>query len=204
MIRPGSFNGEQKSRASDSTQSVLSGVWAFKPTWGAISREGLKLYSISLDTLGLYARSSADLELLADLFKLADDQSAPTDFQLKGARIAICRTHVWPKAEVGTKSALQQAVQLLVEAGANVEDVETPDGFEALSGFHRKMMHGEGRAAFLGDYYHARDKLDSSLIGHVENVTNISRAEQLEAYDHIARMRPVWDRFASGQCPSAI
>lgn len=34
VIRPGSFNG----------------VYAMKPTWGAISREGLKVYSIILDS----------------------------------------------------------------------------------------------------------------------------------------------------------
>lgn len=33
-----------------------------KPTWGAINREGLKVLALSLDTLGLFARSAEDLK----------------------------------------------------------------------------------------------------------------------------------------------
>jgi Asp-tRNA(Asn)/Glu-tRNA(Gln) amidotransferase A subunit family amidase len=38
------------------------GIPALKPTWGAISREGAKLYANSLDTIGLYG---ADFTLIA-------------------------------------------------------------------------------------------------------------------------------------------
>ena len=48
------------------------GIFAMKPTWGAIDREGLKMLSLSLDTLGLFARSADDLDLLADVFALED------------------------------------------------------------------------------------------------------------------------------------
>lgn len=45
VIRPGSFNG----------------VVSFKPTWNAISREGLKIHALTLDTLGFFTRSVDDL-----------------------------------------------------------------------------------------------------------------------------------------------
>jgi Asp-tRNA(Asn)/Glu-tRNA(Gln) amidotransferase A subunit family amidase len=47
------------------------------------------------------------------------------------------------------------------------------------------------------DYLLAKEELDSSLIGHVENVQKISRKAQLESYDNCARLRPVWDEIAS-------
>jgi Asp-tRNA(Asn)/Glu-tRNA(Gln) amidotransferase A subunit family amidase len=53
-IRPGSF----------------CGIPAMKPSWGLISTEGVKRYSVSFDTVGLYARSIADLTLLAQVFAL--------------------------------------------------------------------------------------------------------------------------------------
>ena len=33
------------------------GVFGFKPTWGSISAEGAKLFSVTLDTIGWYARA---------------------------------------------------------------------------------------------------------------------------------------------------
>src|ERR1044071_4126408 len=43
-------------------------------TWNAVSAEGVKLISTTLDTVGWYARSVADLALLADTFALQDDE----------------------------------------------------------------------------------------------------------------------------------
>ena len=84
-VRPASFNG----------------VFALKPTWNVINREGLKIYSLTCDTLGLMARSIADLELLADVFHIDDE--APASFGLEGAKIAVCRSPMWHKAEPATR-----------------------------------------------------------------------------------------------------
>lgn len=43
----------------------------------------------------------------------------------------------------------------------------------------------------------AKDKLHTSLHGHVENVTKLTRKAQLESYDGCAKLRPVWDDIAS-------
>lgn len=48
-----------------------------KLTWNAISREGLKIYSISLDTLGFFARCVEDLDLICDAFQIHDDPPHP-------------------------------------------------------------------------------------------------------------------------------
>src|SRR6185436_378398 len=45
------------------------GVFGFKPTWGAISAEGAKLFSVTLDTSGWYARAIGDIALLAKVFE---------------------------------------------------------------------------------------------------------------------------------------
>jgi hypothetical protein len=42
----------------------------------------------------------------------------------------------------------------------------------------------------------AKEKLAPSIKGHVENVSKLSRKEQLESYDGCARLRPVWDDLA--------
>jgi len=122
-----------------------------QPTWNAISREGLCQYSLTCDTLGLYARSINDLNLLARVFRLSDDVPIPsTPFSLKGAKIAFCKTHVWPKAGAGTKNALAKAKELLEAKGANIQELELPADFEGITGWHSDILKGEGRASFLG------------------------------------------------------
>jgi Asp-tRNA(Asn)/Glu-tRNA(Gln) amidotransferase A subunit family amidase len=138
MIRPGSFNG----------------IYAFKPTWGAISREGVTQYSMTCDTVGLYARSVTDLELLSTVFQLCDDEPLPsTPFSISGARIAFVKTHVWPKAGPGLQDAWVKAKELLVAKGAQVEDIELPDEFAKISKWHADVRAGEGRTSFLGSEF---------------------------------------------------
>ncbi|EGY20053.1 hypothetical protein VD0002_g4792 [Verticillium dahliae] len=195
MIRPGSFNG----------------VYAFKPTWGAVSREGQKLYSLTFDTLGVFARGVADLELMAHVFALEDDDDdddddeagvgppakTTTGFQVQGARFAVCKTMVWPHAGPGTVGALQRAVELLRAQGANVEEISFPESLADLPKWHATVLDAEGRAAFLPEYRAGKDKIAHLLIGHVENRGRTSRAEHLKALDSIAAARPVVDAMLS-------
>ena len=178
-IRPGSYNG----------------IYAFKPTWNSITREGQKIYSLILDTLGLYARSVSDLELLADAFALHDDLPAPQDFELKGAKFAALKTVVWPHVGPGTEAAMGKAVELLRTHGAEVEEISLPEDLNDLPAWHATVLNSDGRTAFLPEYTMAKDKISAQLVGHVENTTKITRKAQLEAFDKIAAARPVVDEL---------
>ncbi|KAI0020786.1 amidase [Xylariomycetidae sp. FL0641] len=188
--------------------AAFSGVWAFKPTWGAVSREGQRLYAPVLDTAGFYARGAADLRRLADVFALADDDDNNEEFALRGARFAFVRSPAWPQAGPGTAAAMARAARLLRGHGAVVEDVELPPAFDAVPAWHRRVMHGDGRAAFLAEYRVARDRLDPYLAGQVEDAAGGSRAALLEALDGMAALRPAIDRLAAGYAaivtPSAV
>lgn len=146
-----------------------------------------------MDTLGLYARSVADLELLADAFAIQDDEPAPTDFSVKGAKFALLKTMVWPDVGPGTSTALDKAVSLLREQGAEVEEISLPVHLDSLPAWHRAVLNSDGRTAFLPEYLVAKDKISQQLVGHVENSDKISRRQQLEAFDKIAAARPVVD-----------
>lgn len=189
-IRPGSYNG----------------IYAFKPTWNSITREGQKIYSLILDTLGLYARSVADLELLADTFAISDDVPAPKDFTIQGAKFAFLKTMVWPKVGSGTSEALDRAVSLLRAHGAEVEEIALPTQLNELPAWHATVLASEGRTAFLPEYNLGKDKISNQLVGHVENSHKITRKAQLEAFDKIGTARPIVDdilgRYAAVLTPS--
>ncbi|KAJ7281943.1 amidase [Mycena rebaudengoi] len=182
IIRPASFNG----------------VLGMKPTWGAISREGVKVCSLNLDTMGFFTRSVADLELLADVFRLEDDEKQPVPFTISGARFAVCKTHVWPEAGPGTQNALALAVKLLRDQGATVEELDLPAEFTAVTASTSCVFACDANRTFLHEYICAKDKLDPVIVGFVENALKISNRDHLAALDTLAQLRPKLDAIASG------
>lgn len=186
IIRPGSFNG----------------IYAFKSTWNSITREGQKIFSLILDTFGLYARSVEDLELLADVFELKDDvppfPESGGEFSVKGAKLAFIKTVVWDEhVEPGTELALAKAVDLLRAHGAELEEIEFPEELKELPKWHMVIFRTDGRTSFLPDYLAAKDQVHEQLHEHVENIHKHTHAEQLEAFDRIAAARPVADALLS-------
>jgi NCS1 family nucleobase:cation symporter-1 len=164
-----------------------------KPTWNAISREGQKIYSLIYDTLGLYARSIDDLDLLADVFALHDDTPVPDQFEIRGARFAICKTMVWNQAGPGTVAAMEKAKQLLEAEGAQVDEIEFPATMTDLPKWYNAVIALDGSTAFLPEYRTSREKLSDAMKSHAENRDDISHAEQLDGFDKIASARPVID-----------
>ncbi|KAI5365850.1 putative amidase signature domain-containing protein [Septoria linicola] len=181
MIRPASFNG----------------IYAIKPTWGSVSREGQKIYSLDLDTLGWYARTIEDLELVATIFALKDDQiPRPLPNGVTGLKIAFLKTMVWNHAGSGTRKAFEDGRRQLLEAGAEITDIDFPSEFHSLPALHTIMLFSDGRVSFLPEYKMAKGSLAADLVEHVEEFHGYSRKQYLDACDAIAALRPKWDAIA--------
>ena len=173
------------------------GIPAMKPSWGAISREGLKLYSVTLDTLGIYGRDIADLDLVCDVFDVHDD-AAPRPVTAAGSRVALCRSPAWDRATPAVAAAMDLAVERLRTAGVTVEMLDLPDSFSRLGDMQRTVMHAEGRAAFLNLARAHGHLLHDDFHSRVENRDRITRAQLLEAYDRAASCRAEFDALAGG------
>ncbi|PHH70778.1 hypothetical protein CDD83_5348 [Cordyceps sp. RAO-2017] len=181
IVRPGAYNG----------------LYAFKPTWGLISTEGVGRFSTTCDTVGFFATTVDDLGLLAAVFRLDFDyRPADEPFRVRGAKIAFVRTHVWDQAGRGTADAWDRAHRILAEAGAVVQDVDLPEPFERCHGWRETIVAGEARSAFLSKYVHCRDKLHPSLQALVQSDKSPSRQEMVQAYDGVGGLRPQWDSIA--------
>lgn len=187
VVRPASFNG----------------CWGIKWTWGAVCHEGVGQYSVSCDTLGVFARCAEDLELVTRVLRVQDESlssssSKKNEVNLKGSRIAFCKTHVWnDKADPSLQKAWEKAKSLVDVAGAKIDDLNLPEDFANFPKWHADIAAGEGRNAFVGAYLTDQKQLAPSLCEVVKNTKKVSRKSQLEAYDGAARLRPVWDDLAS-------
>ncbi len=190
LIRPASF----------------CGVFALKPTWGLVSREGAKLYSLTLDTIGWYGRSVADLRLLAELFGLG---AAVPPVSLRDARIGLCRSPIWDLAEPATRDAFTEAADRLAAAGADLVPLDLPASFRDMpTRVHRTILHSEGRAAFLSLIRTFGDAVHDDFRHRVENRDGFTHEMLRDAYDVAARCRAEFDTIAKGftavLTPSAV
>jgi Asp-tRNA(Asn)/Glu-tRNA(Gln) amidotransferase A subunit family amidase len=121
--------------------AAYCGVVGFKPSFGLIPRAGVKSLSESLDTIGGFGRSVADVALLTSV--MAD---APHWRELhisSKPRIGLCRTPNWHAAAASSREALQLAAERLRQAGAEVVDIELPASFTPLAEVHDLIMWAE-------------------------------------------------------------
>jgi Asp-tRNA(Asn)/Glu-tRNA(Gln) amidotransferase A subunit family amidase len=167
-IRPGSF----------------CGIPAMKPSWGLISTEGVKRYSVSFDTVGLYARSIADLTLLAQVFALppalANVPDKPT--------LALCRTPYADKLSPEMADLLN-AVPAHFAGRATVTDFTLPERFRALDALHHIVMFSEGAAAFRALTRTHPDLLHDNFHERVQLRAGYTARMLFEAYDTLASLR---------------
>ncbi|KAJ7026272.1 amidase signature domain-containing protein [Mycena alexandri] len=173
------------------------GIYSFKPTWGALPREGVKVCSLNFDTMGFFARSIADIELLADAARLEDDEKPIAPFKIEGAKFAACKTHVWPEVGPGTINAMQLAVKLLRDQGASVEELDLPGEFASVTRSHLQAFQQDAATTFKSEYIRSKDQLDPALVAFVENPEKTSHRDHLAALDNLAQLRPKIDIIAS-------
>ncbi len=159
--------------------AAFTGLYALKPTWNRVSREGARLYAATLDTVGWYGRSVQDLAVAAEAFGVPP---AANPVELRGLRVGLCRGPNWHRIEPSGARALEEAGKRLAAAGARVEELVLPDPFQRLPAAHAAISHREAGVAFLPEYVTAHALLAQGLRDKVENAEGISDEALLESY----------------------
>ena len=126
--------------------AAFCGVVGYKPTFGMISRIGMKLMSDSLDTVGVLARSVADCAFFAGAVA-GRDLGDPDAHPGRAPRIGICQSPSWELAAPETQALLPRVAAALARAGAAVEARELPSAFDALKTAHPIVMNAESARA---------------------------------------------------------
>jgi Asp-tRNA(Asn)/Glu-tRNA(Gln) amidotransferase A subunit family amidase len=142
--------------------AAFCGVVGYKPTFGMISRIGMKIMADSLDTVGVIARTVADCALFAGAVSgrdLGDPDSRPDS----APRIGLCRSPVWDMAEPETHALLDRVTRALTRAGATLTDRELPAPFNALSQAHPIVMNSESARALGWELARHPDQLSEGL-----------------------------------------
>jgi len=116
----------------------LCGVVGLKPTYGRISRYGLVAFASSLDNIGVFGRTSADIANVLGVIAGRDshdstsaDVSVPnyaaglTD-DIRGVTLGIPRALFGEGLDDEVRESVLQSIENFREMGANIVDVELP------------------------------------------------------------------------------
>jgi Asp-tRNA(Asn)/Glu-tRNA(Gln) amidotransferase A subunit family amidase len=154
------------------------GVVGFKPSYGLIPRTGVLTTSVTLDHVGVLARSVADAAFLADALAGYDEgdpaaRAGPAPALRQVAltpppvrpRLAFVRGPTWDEAEPATAAAFAELAELL--GGAMVE-VALPAPFADAVAVHRTIWTSELAFHLAPEYAHGRAQLSDRLCQLIE------------------------------------
>lgn len=171
--------------------AAFNGIYGIKPSWGVVSREGVRMSSMTLDTVGWYGRCVDDLIMVAEAFRLPPAQPAPQGPE--GLRIGLCRSPVWSRIDPSGADALMLAAARLRDAGAILEEIVLPEPFNRLHDAHADIIATEGGVSFLAEYLSSYAILAPDLRDKVENARGVTPEKLLASYALADSCRPVFD-----------
>ncbi len=167
--------------------AALTGIVGFKPTYGRVSRYGLIAFASSLDQIGPMTRDVVDCALLLQAIAghdPRDSTSSPKpvpDFLatlrqgVKGMRLGVPKEYFVTGMEPAVEQAIHDAIRLLEQQGASIEEVSLPHSDVALPAYYiiapaeassnlarydgvRYGHHAEGARNLIEDYMQTRQQ----------------------------------------------
>lgn len=167
--------------------AAYCGVVGFKPSFGLISRAGVKSLSESLDTVGGFGRCVDDVALLTSVMANAPQwRELPTD---RKPRIGVCRTPYWDQASASAQQAFEATVRKLTARGVHIVDVTLADSLTALVEVHDQVMCGEAFKALADERLNHGDLLSERLVAMLERGSLVTFEQSIQHRAQVASAR---------------
>ena len=128
--------------------AALTGIVGFKPTYGRVSRYGLIAFASSLDQIGPMTRDVADNAILLQAIAGHDPRDSTSSSRpvpdylstlrngVKGMRLGVPKEYFVAGMEPAVEQAVRDAIRLLEQQGASIEDVSLPHSDVALPAYY--------------------------------------------------------------------
>jgi aspartyl-tRNA(Asn)/glutamyl-tRNA(Gln) amidotransferase subunit A len=128
--------------------AALTGIVGFKPTYGRVSRYGLIAFASSLDQIGPMTRDVADSAILLQAIAGHDPRDSTSSSHpvpdylstlrngVKGMRLGVPKEYFVAGMEPAVEQAVRDAIRLLEQQGASIEDVSLPHSDVALPAYY--------------------------------------------------------------------
>jgi Asp-tRNA(Asn)/Glu-tRNA(Gln) amidotransferase A subunit family amidase len=162
--------------------AAFCGVAGFKPSFRVLPTVGMKCFSWSLDTVGLFAAGVADVAFAAAAISGRDlrvDEREPAV-----PAIGLLRTTFWPEATSEMQDAIERAARRASAAGAQVKEITLPALFDEAAQAHPTIQDYEAYRALGYEFDRQRETLGPILR---EQLAKAAAIDPL-AYDEARRV----------------
>ena len=141
--------------------AAYCGVAGYKPSFRLLPTVGMKAFSWSLDTVGVFGAGVADVAFAAAAISGRDLR---IDGATPNAPVDRARAHAaWSEATADMQAAVEHAARVAEAAGARVTELVLPEIFEAADARHGIVQDHEAFRALAFEYDRHRDRLGPIL-----------------------------------------
>ena len=113
-----------------------NGVWGVKPTYGTVSRYGVVAMASSTDTMGCFAKTAEDVDLVMSIMAGKDPKDSTTiddfwnreleDAKPKKKKIGLIKDFLGGGVDAEVVKAIRDYADKMKKAGFEIEEVEMP------------------------------------------------------------------------------
>ncbi|GJD37581.1 amidase [Methylobacterium bullatum] len=153
--------------------AAYCGVVGMKPSFGLLPTVGMKCFSWTLDTLGLFTAGVADAALALAQMTGRPGIDLPTT-NPGTPRIGVVLQDFCADAEPEALDALERVRAAAEAIGSRVCDVVLPAVFAEAFGFHGTIQDFEAAQALNWEYATHRANLGPLLRAHLDDAQNVS------------------------------
>lgn len=176
--------------------AAYCGVPGFKPSFGLLSRDGLKLTCDSLDVIGWHGADIGWIGAAAEA--LLPAAGAPSNRALKNAKVAVIDGSAEGAASEEAQAVMKEVACVLERSGANCMRVDAAAQLAALAHAHAVIMKYEF-ARTMQPVVSARGKhLSAALWENVRQGWAVTHGEYREMRALQRELRASWAGFTQG------
>ncbi|MEP7275093.1 MAG: amidase, partial [Betaproteobacteria bacterium] len=170
--------------------AAFCGVFGFKPTFGLIPRSGVLKVSRTLDQVGVFARTLADVALIAEQLVGHDALDPDTTPRARMPLVATAAEEpplppvlayvegpVWDRASDDTRQAFAELVDTL---GDCVVRIDLPPVANLALDWHKTIMEAEMAASLDREWEKGRDRVSPQLRDQ------LARGRATSAFDYLS------------------
>ncbi len=161
------------------------GAAAIKPTYRLLPTVGVKCFSWTLDTVGLFAAGVEDLACGLSAMTGRPELLLPAS--IAAPRIGVVTQDFAGEVDASSVEALQIAARAADLAGANVRSLALPKIFAEAWHIHTTVQQFEAHEALAWEYRERYDEMPPLLRGRLDESRDIPPAEYDEAQAIAAR-----------------
>ena len=158
--------------------AAYCGITGLMPTQARVSRKGVFPVGWSLDHVGCFGRSTADLKLLFEGLSLEQADAPPLNRRLK---LGVVQEFFYSNASPEARLMHEEIVRNIQSAGVEVQEVGLPEIFDIQSAILMTIMRAEMASAHNEIHRNNSESYKTKLRGLVETGMLLDAGSYLNA-----------------------